>query len=71
MERGMNTRENLMEFRQMMRHSVPNCTVANSLQAITGEYELGAQHAGNFRKMADDWITWGKGSRLPFLSRIA
>jgi len=31
-----------------------------ALRAITGDYQVGSQYSGNFRKMADAWIEWGK-----------
>ena len=31
-----------------------------ALRAITGEQNIGKQHVGNFAKIAQDWIQWGK-----------
>jgi len=31
-----------------------------ALRAITGEQNVGREYAGNFRKMADSWIAWGR-----------
>ena len=31
-----------------------------ALRALTGEEGVGRTHTGNFRRMADDWITWGR-----------
>lgn len=30
-----------------------------ALRALTGNFDVGAQHKGNFRKIADCWIEWG------------
>jgi hypothetical protein len=31
-----------------------------ALRAITGEDQIGREHAGNFKKLADVWLAWGK-----------
>lgn len=31
-----------------------------ALRAITGEENVGREHAGDFRKMADAWLVWGR-----------
>jgi hypothetical protein len=31
-----------------------------ALQVLTGNSEVGKEHAGNFGKIADDWIRWGE-----------
>ena len=31
-----------------------------ALRAITGQENVGREHAGDFKRMADSWIAWGK-----------
>jgi hypothetical protein len=31
-----------------------------ALRAITGEQNVGREYAGNFKQMADSWISWGR-----------
>jgi hypothetical protein len=31
-----------------------------ALRAITGELKIGKEHAGNFRRISETWINWGK-----------
>ena len=31
-----------------------------ALRAITGQENVGREHAGNFKSAADSWIAWGK-----------
>jgi len=31
-----------------------------ALRAITGQENVGREHAGNFKRAADSWIAWGK-----------
>jgi len=31
-----------------------------ALRAITGEQNVGREYAGNFRRMAESWVAWGR-----------
>jgi hypothetical protein len=31
-----------------------------ALRALTGQRDIGAEHSGNFRKIADSWVEWGE-----------
>lgn len=35
-----------------------------ALRALTGEQMIGKEHVGNFSKMAEAWVSWGKAQKL-------
>lgn len=48
-------------LRELQKHPAPWFV---ALRALTGEQTIGKEHAGNFSKMAESWVTWGKAQRL-------